>query len=89
MDTADIIHHVNKALYLALMLSMPAILVASLVGLVFAVIQALTQLQEQTLSFAVKLIATGTTLALTLRWIGGEVFIYTQSLFDLVSIVGK
>jgi len=45
-------------------------------------IQALTQIQEQTLSFGVKLIAVGITLYLTARWIGGEIFYFAQNLFD-------
>ena len=46
-----------------LLLSMPAIVVASVVGVLFSLFQALTQIQEQTLSFAIKLIAVGVTLA--------------------------
>ena len=60
---------------------MPTILVASVVGTLFSLLQALTQIQEQTLSFAVKLIAVGLTLFLTAGWIGGELMNYTLSIF--------
>jgi type III secretion protein S len=56
--------------------------VASIVGTLFSLVQALTQIQEQTLSFAVKLIAVGLTLFLTARWVGGEIYNYTIALFD-------
>jgi type III secretion protein S len=82
MDTPDIVTHVVKALLLVLWLSLPPILVASVVGTLFSLFQALTQIQEQTLSFAIKLIAVGITLFLTARWVGGEIFNYTVSLFD-------
>lgn len=84
MDINDIISHTVKALLLTLWLSLPPILVASIVGTLFSLLQALTQIQEQTLSFAVKLIAVGLTLFLTARWVGGEIFNYTVLLFDSI-----
>jgi type III secretion protein S len=82
MEVADIVSHVVKALLLTLWLSLPPIVVASVVGTLFSLFQALTQIQEQTLSFAIKLIAVGLTLYLTARWVGGEIFNYTVLLFD-------
>lgn len=82
MDIPDLTSVVIKALLLTLWLSMPAIVVASVVGVLFSLIQALTQIQEQTLSFGVKLIAVAITLFLTARWTGGEIFNYTIFLFD-------
>jgi type III secretion protein S len=52
------------------------------VGTLFSLLQALTQIQEQTLSFAVKLIAVGVTIFLTAAWSGGEVMNYTLMVFD-------
>jgi type III secretion protein S len=82
MNMTDITSHLVQALLLVLWLSLPPILVASVVGTLFSLLQALTQIQEQTLSFAVKLIAVGLTIFLTARWIGGEIYNYTESLFD-------
>ena len=89
METFDIVAYVNKALLLVLWLSLPPILVASIVGTLFSLLQALTQIQEQTLSFAVKLIAVGITLALTAHWIGGEIYTYTIVLFDAFPKIPK
>jgi len=72
----------SQALYLALALSMPAIVVAAVVGTLFALFQALTQIQEQTLSFAVKLIAVGLVLFLTASWMGTEMLNYTIAVFS-------
>ena len=52
-----------QALWLVLLLSAPPVIVAAIIGLVIAFLQAATQIQEQTLSFAVKLIAVMATLA--------------------------
>jgi type III secretion protein S len=89
METFDVVSYVNKALLLVLWLSLPPIVVASVVGTLFSLLQALTQVQEQTLSFAVKLIAVGITLALTAHWIGGEIFTYTVVLFDAIPKIPK
>lgn len=83
MESADVVSYMMKALYLVLALSLPPILVAAVVGTLFSLFQALTQIQEQTLSFAIKLIAVMATLALTVRWIGGELFNFTLAVFDL------
>lgn len=83
MDTPDLVSFLSKALYLTLWLSLPPIIVASIVGTLFSLFQALTQIQEQTLSFAIKLIAVMATLALTARWIGGELFNYAVSIFEI------
>ena len=83
MQIQDLVTSIIQAMLLVLWLSMPPIVVASVVGILFSLIQALTQIQEQTLSFGVKLIAVGATLYLTARWIGGEMYNYAQSLFDM------
>ena len=87
MEVADITSNVIKAMQLVLWLSLPPIVVASLVGILFSLVQALTQIQEQTLSFGVKLVAVGLTLYLTSRWIGGEIYNYTLMLFDTFPLI--
>jgi type III secretion HrpO family protein len=88
MNEALILSVTSKALILVLVLSMPPILVATFVGLLISLMQALTQIQEQTLGFAVKLICVTVVLALTTYWIGGELFAYTSYLFsDFPTIV--
>ena len=82
MNGNDVVAYVVQCLTLTLILSMPAILVASIVGTLFSLLQALTQIQEQTLSFAVKLVSVGLTLYLTASWQGGELMNYTLSIFD-------
>ena len=87
MHTVNIADYAIKALYLSLLLSLPAIVVAAVVGTLFAILQAVTQIQEQTLSYVVKLVATFATLVLTLRWMSGEVYQYSRVLFDLIPLL--
>ena len=83
MGTVDITSYLTQALYLTLWLSLPPIAVAAIVGTLFSLFQALTQIQEQTLSFAIKLIAVFITLLLMARWLSGELYNYAVSVFDL------
>ncbi|HUM95842.1 MAG TPA: type III secretion system export apparatus subunit SctS [Candidatus Competibacter sp.] len=84
MSEAEIIAYASKALMLVLLLSLPPIIVAALVGTLVSLVQALTQIQEQTISFAFKLIAVVVTLALIARWLGIEIFNYALGIFDAI-----
>ena len=84
MGSVDLVSYMTQALYLTLWLSLPPIAVAAIVGTLFSLFQALTQIQEQTLSFAVKLIAVFVTILLTARWLSGELYNFTISVFDLL-----
>ena len=84
MGSVDIVSYMTQALYLTLWLSLPPIAVAAIVGTLFSLFQALTQIQEQTLSFAIKLIAVFATILLTARWLSGELYNFTVSVFDLL-----
>jgi type III secretion protein S len=82
MSEPTIIEYTVQALILVLMLSLPPILVAALSGIIVSLIQAVTQVQEQTISFAVKLVAVIVTILLTARWIGGELYNFSLRLFE-------
>ncbi|TIR28984.1 MAG: EscS/YscS/HrcS family type III secretion system export apparatus protein [Mesorhizobium sp.] len=79
MSTATLANIAVEALKLTLVLSMPTILVAT--GVV-SLVQALTQVQEQTLPFAVKLICVSLVLMTTGNWIGRELYQYTLNVFN-------
>jgi flagellar biosynthetic protein FliQ len=72
----------QQALYLVLIVSAPPVLVGLLVGLLIAVFQATTQIQEQTLSFAPKVVVVFGVLALTGPWIGSQLVRFTFHVFD-------
>ena len=89
MQTVDVVSFFSQALYLVLWLSLPPIIVGSIVGTLFSLFQALTQIQEQTLSFGIKLIAVSATILLTARWVGGEMFNFTVQIFDSIPSLGR
>ena len=71
----------RNAIMLALLVAGPMLVVALGVGLVVSVIQAVTQILEQTLSFEPKLIAVGATFLIALPWILQILIKYTTELF--------
>jgi type III secretion protein S len=82
MSPETALHQITESMMLVMLLSMPPIVVASLVGIVISLIQALTQIQEQTLSFAIKLVAVAVTIAAMAGMLGSEMLVYTLKLFN-------
>lgn len=70
-----------QALFLVLLLSGPPVLISMALGLFVAILQAATQIQEQTLSFVVKLIAVVFTLFLMGSWLGEMILQYAVNIF--------
>jgi flagellar biosynthetic protein FliQ len=68
MSTAQVIHIGQDLLLTAVLLSLPAILVSLVVGIAISVFQAVTSLQEQTMTFAPRIIAVAITLIIALPW---------------------
>ncbi|MEM6955890.1 MAG: type III secretion system export apparatus subunit SctS [Myxococcota bacterium] len=81
MDGAELTRLTAEALYLVLLVSAPALLVALVVGFIIALLQAVTQVQEQTLSFVPKLVAVGGALVAFGGWMGAQLLRFTESLW--------
>jgi flagellar biosynthetic protein FliQ len=65
--------------------SAPAVLAGLLVGFMISLFQAVTQIQEQTLTFVPKIIAVFVVILITGGWIIGEVQSFTQDTYDTVA----
>ncbi len=81
MYNNKVIELTQEALWLVLLMSGPAVVVAALVGIFIAFIQAATQLQEQTFQYAAKFFAIVLTLFITASFVGGSIYHYTDKLF--------
>ncbi|SFV13935.1 type III secretion system export apparatus subunit SctS [Pseudoduganella namucuonensis] len=86
---AETLNFFQQGLLLSIMLSAPPLLIAAACGMVVSLIQAVTQIQDQTLPYVVKLVAVGATLAATGRWIGVELIELTNLAFTLVPDIGR
>jgi flagellar biosynthetic protein FliQ len=73
---------VQQALFLVLVASAPPVIMSLVVGFLISVFQATTQIQEQTLSFAPKVVITFGILALAGSWIGTQLMRFTFHIFD-------
>ncbi|KAB7897022.1 type III secretion system protein SsaS [Serratia sp. Leaf50] len=85
MSEAMITQLATQMMWLILLLSLPVVVVASTVGVMVSLIQALTQVQEQTIQFLVKLVAVSITLAVTYHWMGDILLNYAGLAFDQIT----
>ena len=88
MSSAFAVELAREAVMLALLVSAPLLLVAVGVSLAVSVFQAVTQIQDQTLSFVPKLIATAGTLIVGLSWMLQTLVNYTLELFRSIAGLG-
>ncbi|MCU6225648.1 EscS/YscS/HrcS family type III secretion system export apparatus protein [Morganella morganii] len=88
MTDAGITHLVTELLWLVLMTSLPVVLVAAVVGVTVSLLQALTQIQDQTLQFMIKLLAVVLVIMATYHWIGGQLLSYTRQVFLQIGVHG-
>jgi flagellar biosynthetic protein FliQ len=82
VDTESIIRVLKEGLLLVLLLSIGPMMASLVTGLVVSVLQAVTQVQEQTLSYVPKLIAVFATLAALGGWMLALIVHFTQVVFD-------
>ena len=73
MQTAQIVDVLHRAMVVLIVTSAPAVIVAAIVGLLVAVVQAATQLQDQSIGQALKLGAVVIVLLVGGAWMGAEV----------------
>lgn len=81
MFDAEIYQLSYQSLLLILILSGPPIILSTVIGLFIAIVQAATQVQEQTLSFTVKLIAVFLTLIAMGGWLSAQIMQFTSNIF--------
>jgi len=84
MDTQVLGQLTHQALVLVLIVSAPLVGAAAMIGLLFGLLQALTQLQDQTTMSAVKLFVVFGLLMLLSPWLGAMIYEYGEQAFTLI-----
>ena len=84
MTSAFALELIRHAIMTCLLVSAPLLLVALLVGVVISLLQAVTSLQEQTLTFIPKLVAVGAVAIMVLPWMMGQL---TQYLVEMIRTI--
>lgn len=82
MTTTAALDLTNQALLMALVLAGPIMIIGMLVGLLISVVQAVTQLHEQTLTFVPKIVAMGLATACFIPWLTTRLMEYTNQLWS-------
>jgi flagellar biosynthetic protein FliQ len=79
----------KQTLFLVLILTGPPVLTAMLVGLTISILQATTQIQEQTLTFVPKLVGVVAILAISGPWMLAQLVAFTSSIYDAIPMYVK
>ncbi|MGV3710135.1 MAG: flagellar biosynthesis protein FliQ [Gemmatimonas sp.] len=77
----------REAIVTALTVSAPLLLIALVVGLLVSILQSVTQIQEQTLTFVPKLVLVGGAFIIGLPWLLQILAKYTTQLFHMIPSV--
>lgn len=82
MYQTQVVQMAYQGMLLILILSAPPILISLFFGILVAIFQAATQIQEQTLSFTIKLVAVTLTLMILGGWLGGQIMSFAFNIFS-------
>jgi flagellar biosynthetic protein FliQ len=84
MEQGEVIDIIRQGIYVLIIISAPPMAVALVVGLTISLLQALTQIQEATLTFVPKVVALLLTLAFTLPFMVQTLTTFTEKLQDKI-----
>ena len=82
MNPDTVIHIGTDALRMVLLLSLPMLIVALVVGVAISLFQAVTQIQEMTLTFVPKIIAVFGSMVLAAPWLTKTMIEFTRNLIE-------
>ncbi|MFH2049460.1 MAG: flagellar biosynthesis protein FliQ [bacterium] len=84
MDTQMVVAIGREALSVTLMIAGPMLLFGLIIGLVISVFQAITQINEMTLTFVPKILAIALALLIFMPWMINIATDFTRHMFDLI-----
>ena len=86
MNQADALDIVQSALWTVIVASGPAVGAAMAIGIIIALLQALTQVQEVTLTFIPKIIAILLVSSLTAPFVGSVIYSFAEMVYSRIEI---
>ncbi|NTJ41363.1 flagellar biosynthetic protein FliQ [Agrobacterium larrymoorei] len=84
MNEADALDIMQNAIWTVLIAAGPAVIAAMVVGIIIALLQALTQVQEMTLTFVPKIITVMVAIGLSAPFVGAQIAMFTNLVFSRV-----
>lgn len=88
MTGAEVLDIATEGIWTLIIVSMPMMLVGLVVGVVIALFQALTQIQEMTLVFVPKIVAIFITMLIALPFLGATMAAYMDRVVDMIIVGG-
>ncbi len=89
MDQSQVMEVASKAMWVTLEVSMPILGVTLVVGLLVSIFQAVTQLQEPTLTFIPKVLAVVVVIVIAGPWMLNTMLGFTIDLWGLIPALGR
>ena len=89
MTEQMVVYLFREAFYTTLLVSAPMLVLSLVVGLVIAVFQAATSIQEITLTFVPKIVAVAIVAVLTLPWMMEVMVSFTVNVFNQIPGLGR
>ncbi len=90
MNQDTVVHLAQQAMELAMKVGGPLLLVGLAIGLIVSVFQAVTQIQDQSLSFIPKIVGVAAVIVIAGPWMLGQLLGYTEELFrSIPTLVGN
>lgn len=84
MNAIDALEIVQSAIWTVIVASAPAVIVAMVVGIVIALFQALTQVQEMTLTFIPKILAILLVCFISAPFVGSVIFSFSEQVYSRI-----
>tara|TARA_A100001011_G_scaffold181106_1_gene190015 strand:- start:1275 stop:1544 length:270 start_codon:yes stop_codon:yes gene_type:complete len=89
MTIDDVTNIMNSAIQNIIIVSMPSVGIGLLVGLLVAIFQAVTQIQEQTLTFVPKMVVVFVVIAATFPWMSSLLIEMTLSMWNQIPALSR
>ncbi|HBL83423.1 MAG: hypothetical protein A2Y17_04320 [Clostridiales bacterium GWF2_38_85] len=85
MSQTDITYIIKEAIMTAMTIAAPFLIVSAVIGLIVSIIQAATQIQEQSIAFILKIVAVGLILILLGSWLITTMIDFSERIFGFAN----
>jgi type III secretion protein S len=87
MTPSSVLDITREGLLIVLWVSLPVVAVATITALLVAAVQAVTQLQDQSIGQSIRLIAVMVAVVVTAGWLSTQVLLFAEMAFQTVSLI--
>ena len=89
MNEQMVVYLFREAFYTMILVSSPMLVLSLIIGLIIAIFQAATSIQEVTLTFVPKIIIVAVVAVLTLPWMMEVMISFTITIFNQIPVMGR